>query len=826
MRQLPTLPDAGDAPRRGRALPLAEAPPVAVAEPSPSEPAAPGLATIELPVSGMTCAACQARVQKTLGNAEGVRGATVNLLMENATVTYDPLVTDPSALIRTIKDAGYEATLPPPRVSPLETVTSDDAEREIRYRALRRRAGTALVLALLVMLASMPLMHQGDAHAGHGGDPLSLFLARFLDEPIRAALPWLYALPVAPLLYGSLLLTTIVLVWAGRQFFIKGWAAVKHGGADMDTLIAIGTGAAYVYSLAATFAPQWFTDSGLQPVVYYEAAAFIIALVLLGRTLEARATRKTASALRALVALQPPTARVERDGVETDVGIETIHPGEVIVVRPGERLPTDGVVLRGESAVDESMLTGEAMPVPKRAGDALIGGTVNRTGALRYRATTLGGDSVLSRIVRLMREAQGTRAPTQRLADRVSAVFVPSVVTLAVITFITWYLLVDVSPLARALHAAITVLIIACPCAMGLAVPTAVMVATGRGARFGALFKGGAALERLDDVRVLVLDKTGTVTEGQPTVTDLIALAPFSEAELLTLAAGLERDSEHPLAHAVLSAASARGLTAPVAEGVTAVAGKGLQGVVEGSGVLIGTTAMLADWSVDASPLAAQAATLADAGRTVSYVAVDGVLAGLFAVADPLRATSREAIAGFRAKGLRVVMLTGDTERAARAVAQQAGIDEVIAGVLPEGKVAAVRALQADGSVVAMVGDGINDAPALAQADIGVAMGSGTDVAMAAADVTLMRPDLRALHDAMHLATRTRRTMRQNLFWAFAYNVAAIPIAAGVLYPAWGILLSPIIASAAMALSDVFVIGNSLRLARYSPRPLSPDPAS
>jgi P-type Cu+ transporter len=816
-----------------RTLPLAPLPPDALAGPDPlpggagpdgappPPPDTPGLATIELPVGGMTCAACQVRVQKTLGASDGVAAATVNLLMENATVTYDPLVTDPSAIIRRIRDSGYEASLPAPTVSPLDTITVDDAARDLRYKALRLKSLIAFLIGMAVMLLSMPLMHPAgtDAHT-HGGDPLSTFLARYFDEPIRAVVPWIYDWPLPLLLYGSLALTSISMFWAGREFFTRGWAAVRHGGADMNTLIAIGTGAAYSYSLAATFAPQWFTNSGIQPAVYYEAAALIIGLVLVGRTLEARATRQTASAMRALVALQPPLARVERDGQELEVGIETLHPGELVVVRPGERIPTDGVVLRGDSAVDESMLTGESMPVPKTAGAAVIGGTVNSTGTLRYRATTLGGDSVLARIVRLMRDAQGTRAPTQRLADRVSAVFVPTVVSIAVVTFLVWLALAEVNAFPRAMHAAITVLIIACPCAMGLAVPTAVMVATGRGAEFGTLFKGGEALERLDQVTTIILDKTGTVTEGKPALTDLVAVDGLSEDELLGTVASLERESEHPLASAYIEAATARGLPFREVTGARAVVGRGLQGMVDGHGVMIGTAALMADSSVEVEPLSEQAAALADAGKTVSYVAIGGQLAGVMAVADPLRETSRAAIAAFKRAGLEVVLLTGDTERTARAVARAAGIDDVIAGVLPEGKVAEVARRQAAGRVVAMVGDGINDAPALAQADIGIAMGSGTDVAMAAADVTLMRPDLRAVSSALQLSTRTRRTMRQNLVWAFGYNVLGIPIAAGVLYPSFGILLSPIIASAAMALSDVFVVGNSLRLRGFRPTPV------
>ena len=800
-------------------LPLASEPAAATAEPAATttEPRAPGLATIELPVSGMTCASCQARVQKTLGKQPGVSEATVNLLMENATVTYNPLVIGPDALIRAIRDTGYDAALPKPARSPLTAVTEDDAARDARYSALKIRALWSLVLGSVVMLASMPLAHGPSNGHAHGADPLTAWLAQWLDAPIRAAIPWLYAVDRSVLLGISLVLSVVILGWAGREFFTRGWTAVRHGGPDMNSLVALGTGAAFLYSLVATFWPTLFAEQGIAPAVYYEAAALIIALVLLGRMLEARATRQTASSLRALVALQPPQARVMRDGQEVELAVEAIHPGEVVFVRPGERIPTDGVISSGDTAADESMLTGESFPVAKKPGDFVIGGSVNRSSAFQYRATTLGSDSVLARIVRLMRDAQGTRAPTQALADRVSAVFVPAVVAAAVIAFVVWMIAADTARLTWATHAAVTVLIIACPCAMGLAVPTAVMVATGKGADLGALFKGAAALEHLDDVDTVVLDKTGTITQGTPTVTDVVPAAGFDETSLFTLAASLERGSEHPLASAFLTAATERGLTLTAPESATSVAGLGLTGVVDGRGAAIGNQQLMDDWSVDTAPLREAADGLAAAGKTVAYVSVDGTLAGAVAISDPLRPTARETIAAFRKRGLDVVLLTGDSERAAQAVAREAGIDRVIARVLPEGKVAEIRRLQAAGHRVAMIGDGINDAPALAQSDVGIAMGSGTGVAIAAADVTLMRPDLRAVVAAMDLSRKTRVTMRQNLFWAFVYNVIGIPIAAGVLYPAYGILLSPVIASAAMALSDVFVVGNSLRLGAYRP---------
>ncbi|HVZ49223.1 MAG TPA: copper-translocating P-type ATPase, partial [Gemmatimonadaceae bacterium] len=553
-----------------------------------------------------------------------------------------------------------------------------------------------------------------------------------------------------------------------------------------------------------------------------EAVIIIIALILTGNAFEARAKRNTASALRALVDLQPKTARVVRAGVEADVPVAEVMPGDVIVVRPGERVPVDGEVLSGATAINESMLTGEAMPVAKAPGDRVIGGTMNGTGAVRVRATTLGDESVLAQIVRLMRDAQASRAPVQDFADRVSAVFVPVVIGLAVVTFAVWYLNVDRAPFVRAFAAAVSVLIIACPCAMGLAVPTAVMVATGKGAELGVLIKGGAALQRAGDVTTVILDKTGTVTEGRPRVTDVI-VAPGSAHDraggadaLLALAAAVERASEHPLADAIVRRAAELpvGGAPAVAEGFQAFPGRGATAVVGGVAVAVGNATFMADWAIATTSLDARAAELAAAGKTAVFVAADGAFAGLVAVADPVKAGAREAVGRLRALGLDVVMLTGDHERTARAVAAAAGIAQVVAGVLPDGKVAEVKRRQAAGEVVAMVGDGINDAPALAQADVGMAMGTGTDIAADAGDVVLMRGDLASVGQAITLSRRTMRTMKQNLFWAFIYNVIAIPVAAGALWPAFGVLLSPILASGAMSFSSVSVVTNSLRLRR------------
>jgi Cu+-exporting ATPase len=759
-----------------------KAPPAA-----PPAPPVPGERTIRIPVSGMTCAACQARVQRTLQRQPGVVDAGVNLMMHDATVRYAPEAVSPEQLVAAIRDTGYGAELPPPVEDAFaEQEARDEAQAE-ELAELKRKAIVSGVIGAVAMVAPMALM------------------------------------PVVPhaVINGVLLaLTVLVMTWAGRHFYTRAWAAFRHHSADMNTLIAVGTGAAFVYSLIATVAPQFFLERGVAPDVYYEAVIIIIALILTGNAFEARAKTATSAALRALAGLQPSTARVVRGDETVDVPIADVRRGDVIVVRPGERLPTDGEVVDGESAVDESMLTGESAPVAKAAGARVIGGTINRTGALRYRATTLGADSVLAQIVRLMRDAQGSRAPIQNLADRISAVFVPVVVSIAIATFVIWFVAGDVAgvhaPAVRAFAAAVAVLIIACPCAMGLAVPTAVMVATGRGAEAGVLIKGGEALQRAGAVDTVVVDKTGTVTEGRPTVTDIVAAAQSmrTDDELLALVAALESSSEHPLADAIVRRARELGLTLARAERFASATGLGVSGTVSGHDVLAGNETLLAEHGIDAAPLRDAATRLSEDAKTPVYVAIDGTLAGLLAVADPIKPTSREAIASLRQRGIDVVMLTGDTERTAQAIAREAGIDHVVAAVLPEGKVAEIERLQGAGRVVAMVGDGVNDSAAIARSDVGIAIGTGTDVAAEAADVVLMRGDLRSVVHAITLSRRTMRTMKQNLFWAFVYNVVGIPIAAGALYPAFGWLLSPVIASAAMAFSSVSVVTNSLRLRR------------
>ncbi|HEU5184920.1 MAG TPA: heavy metal translocating P-type ATPase [Gemmatimonadaceae bacterium] len=769
---------------------------------------------VTIPVGGMTCAACQASVQRALSKEPGVVDAAVNLMTESAAITFDPGVTTPEALVTAIERTGYEARLPASDQNAMAEQDARDAAHAIEYRALRRRATVSGIIGLIAMVVSMPLM--AASPYGHAAsDPLSQWIMRALMPPLRGAAPWLFAIDPRVLSWTLLAVTVFVMTWAGRHFYIRGWAGLRRRSPDMNTLIAIGTGAAFLYSVIATAAPGLFVRHGMAPDVYYEAVIIIIAFILAGNALEARAKRNTSSALRALANLQPRTARLERAGGDVDVPIEQVRRGDIVIVRPGERIPVDGEVVSGESAVDESMLTGEWLAVPKAPGALVTGGTINRTGAFRYRATTLGDDSVLARIVRVMRDAQASRAPIQALADRISAIFVPTVLTIAAATFVIWLVLAGEGAMARALAASVSVLIIACPCAMGLAVPTAVMVATGRGAQLGVLIKGGEALQRAGDVTLVALDKTGTVTEGRPTVTDVIALpngAARDDSELLQLAASLESVSEHPLAEAIVRHARGRGLPVEAPTEFTAYPGRGVRATAMGRKVAIGNAALMTELGIDVSRLDGQLDAVASAGKTPVMLAVDGRLAGLLAITDPIRPTAAETVKALRQRGLGVVLITGDHERTALAIARQAGIDQVVAGVSPEGKVAEIERLRAAGNIVAMVGDGINDAPALASADVGIAIGTGTDVAIEAADVALMRGDPRGIVDAIDLSRRTMRTMRQNLFWAFVYNVIGIPIAAGALYPAFGILLNPIFASAAMAFSSVSVVTNSLRL--------------
>ena len=780
--------------------------------------------TLTLPVTGMTCAACSARVQRALQATPGVGAASVNLMLHNAVVTFDEAAVSPTDLVTVIENAGYGSAVPVTQPSAFEEQAAQDRDEATEYRQLRLKASVSFVAAAFGMLASMPLMaplqDRGATHVHFPAaqtDPFLAWTHRTVDPSLSRVVPWLYAVDPGTLRWVLLIMTAAVMAWAGRHFYVRAWKALRFRAADMNTLVAVGTGAAFAYSTLATAAPGFLASRGVAPDVYFEAVLFIIAFVLLGNTMEARAKRQTSGALRALADLQPKTARVLREGREQDVPLESVVAGDVVLVRPGERVPVDGVVVEGASAVDESMLTGESLPVEKREGAAVFGGTINRTGAFRLRAQHIGADSAVQRIARLMRDAQGSRAPIQRLADRVSAVFVPVVLSLAAVTFAAWIALAGEGAVLRAFAAAIAVLIIACPCAMGLAVPTALMVATGRGAAHGILIKGGAALQRAGAVTTVVLDKTGTVTQGLPTVTDIEPAdgTGLAAATLLGLAASIEVASEHPLAEAILRAASERGLTLKPVTGFVSHPGRGAEGLVEGRRIVVGNTSLLAQEGLDAQVLFTAAGALSARGRTPMFVATTAPvprLLGLIAVTDPIKPTSRKAIAHLKALGLDVVMLTGDTQATANVIAREAGVDRVVAGVLPDGKVAEIARLQAAGHVVAMVGDGINDAPALAKADVGFAIGSGTDIAVEAADITLMRGDLDGVATAIALSRKTMKTMRQNLFWAFVYNVVSVPVAAGALYPLTGLLLSPILASAAMAFSSVSVVTNSLRL--------------
>jgi P-type Cu+ transporter len=773
---------------------------------------------ITIPVSGMTCAACQGRVQRALERAPGVSQATVNLMTNSATVSFDPQVTSPPVLVEDIRATGYGADLPAEQRSAIDEQEAQDRAREEEYRELRGKALFSAIVAAVVMLLSMPVM-AANAHLSTGEtvDPFMRFTMRWIDPAMRQVLPGLWRMDVQVLSYGMLGLSLAVL-WTGRHFFQRAWMSFRHHSADMNTLIAVGTGASFTFSVAATVAPGWFIERGVAPDVYYEAAVIIIALILLGNMLEARAKLSTSGALRGLIALQPKQARVQRGGSVTDIPVEQVHAGDSILVRPGERIPVDGVVSSGQSAVDESMLTGEPIPVEKGPGDQVFGGTINRLGSFTFEATAVGTEGVLAQIVRLMRDAQGSRAPIQRLADRISAFFVPVVLSIAVAVFVIWFIAAPESQVARALAASISVLIIACPCAMGLAVPTAVMVASGRGAELGILIKGGEPLERTSRLNTVVLDKTGTITEGKPTVRAIHSLdANVSEQELLRYVASVERNSEHPLAEAIVREAQAKDVALEPARQFESITGKGVRGQIGTREVLAGTAALLREHGIDVRAADPAIEEIAAQGWTAMLVSLDAQLVGVIAVGDEVKPSALGAIRALQRMGLRVVMLTGDQERTAHAIAREVGIEEVIAGVLPEGKVAAIARLQESGNRVAMVGDGINDAPALARADVGMAIGTGTDIAVDAADVTLMRKDLHAVVDAIALARQTMRTMKQNLFWAFVYNVIGIPVAAGALYPVFRLLLSPILASAAMAFSSVSVVSNSLRLRGFKP---------
>lgn len=748
-------------------------------------------ASAEIAIKNVMCAGCAATIERALLRRRGVFQAAMNVLTLRARVKYLPTEIGLDELFEAVESAGYQVIRPSPAAAALAQAdgrSAGDAEREIRERDLRRLRTKVVIgfaLSLVIFLGSM------------GG--VLPFVPAFLRAPV---LLWILATPVQ---FGL-----------GAAFYRGAWAAFRNRRADMNTLVAVGTSAAYVFSAVETAAPSLLSAGGRGQHVYFDTSAVIITLVLFGRFLEARAKGRASEAMKKLLGLQPRTARVLRGGIETDIPPSAVLPGDLVVVRPGERIPVDGLVTKGRSTVDESMITGESIPVEKGEGDEVIGATMNRLGSFTFRAVKVGRETVLARIVRMVEEAQGSKAPIQRLADRIAGWFVPAVIGLAVLTFAAWMIFGPEPALKFALLNFVSVLIIACPCALGLATPTAVMVGAGKGAEYGILIRNGESLETAAKLTTVVFDKTGTLTEGAPALTDIIPGEGWTEGGLLGIAAAAEKGSEHPLAEAVADAvaSAAPAVAVPGADSFRSLPGRGLEASVGGRDVLLGNAALMTERGVDVSAWTDRAENLSAQGKTVMYAAVDGRAAGLFAAADPLKAKSVAAVDRLKTLGLDVVMLTGDHRRTAEAAARAAGIGRFAAGLLPGDKIAEIRRLQKAGERVAMVGDGINDAPALAAADVGVAIGSGTDVAMEAADITLIGDDLMGVARAVELSRRTIRTIRQNLFWAFIYNIVGIPVAAGVLYPFFGLLLNPMIASAAMAFSSVSVVTNSLRLRR------------
>jgi Cu+-exporting ATPase len=801
---------------------------------------------LDLPIRGMTCASCVVRIETGLRDVPGVAEVSVNLATERAAVTYDPDQADADVLVAAIRDLGYEV---PPQKRTLSvrgmTCASCVAAVERGLLAIPSVFSASVNLATeTAVVEASPTVQNDDliravAATGYTATPLEETapdedkVARDLEIRRLGRKALVGGLLSMPLMLGSFptwfpwwprlltehlvlfLLATPVHVWVGWQFHRGFWAALRHRTADMNTLVSVGTSAGYLYSVLVTFVPSVFATGGLEAGVYFETVAVLHTLIILGRYLEARARGRTSEAIKKLMGLQAKTARVLRDGQEVDIRVADVQVGDLVVVRPGEKIPVDGIVHDGASAVDESMLTGESLPVEKHAGAEVFGATLNKTGTFRFAATKVGKETVLAQIINLVEEAQSSKPPIQKLADKIAGIFVPLVLGIAIVSFGVWMLLGPAPALIFALSNFMAVLLIACPCAIGLAAPTAVMVGVGKGAEHGILFRGAEALECAAKLSTVVLDKTGTLTKGEPEVTDLVPVNGVSVRELLRVAASAERGSEHPLGEAVVKRAQVDGVQLDRPTDFLAVPGHGIRARIDKHQVLLGNLKFMRDAGIELNGLAKEAEHLADDGKTPMFVAIAGRAAGLIAVADTLKPNSREAVAVLHRLGLEVVMITGDARRTGEAIARQVGIDRVLAEVLPQDKAEEVKRLQTEGEVVAMVGDGINDAPALAQAEVGVAIGTGTDVAIEASDITLITGDLRGVGTAIALSKRTMRTMRQNFFWAFIYNTVLIPVAAGLLYPIAGFLLNPMLAGAAMALSSVSVVSNSLRLRRF-----------
>lgn len=744
-----------------------------------------------LKLRGMSCASCANSVEEAIRSVPGVSECSVNFGAEQATVTYNSKKTDLEAIQNAIDAAGYSAQPVPEDI----LTGDDDAERKARLaesRQLTRKVWIGGIISTILVIGSLPVM------TGLHIPFVPMWLHNF----------WLQAVLTAPVQF-----------WCGKSFYINSWKALKRHAATMDTLIALGTSAAYFYSLFVTISPGFLTAQGLSPSVYYEVAAVVVTLILLGKLFENRAKGQTSEAIRKLMGLQARTARIIRNGKEMEVPIAEVQLGDVILVRPGEKIPTDGEVIEGSSTVDEAMVTGESVAVKKQPGDEVIGATINKTGSFKFRTTRVGKDTFLAQIVKLVQQAQGSKAPIQRLADQVTGWFVPAVIAIAIATFIIWYNFMGNVTLA--LITTVGVLIIACPCALGLATPTSIMVGTGKGAENGILIKGADSLELAHKLQTIVLDKTGTLTQGKPTVTDFVTVkgtVNSNELKLLQLAASIERNSEHPIAEAVVQYAQSQAVELTVAQNFQAIPGSGVQGNVLNELVQVGTMRWMSELGIDTQALNSNWDRLEYLGKTVIWIAVDGNVQGIMAISDALKPSSARVVQTLQKMGLEVVMLTGDNQRTAEIIAREVGIKRVLAEVRPDQKAATVEQLQAEGKVVAMVGDGINDAPALAQADVGIAIGTGTDVAIAASDITLISGDLQGIVTAIQLSRATMRNIRQNLFFAFIYNVAGIPIAAGILFPFFGWLLSPIIAGAAMAFSSVSVVTNALRLRSFQPK--------